>query len=143
MRIVNIFVLLLLLFISTQTLQAQSQVKSSAQENIVTVEPNSKPTIFRIAGDYSEDHDVLTIAILRGTAYSDDYDIYVERLSFKLDSMGVPHRIFQEFNENKGTIFDYFIENYANGSFNARELTALLPHIRREYLTAYKNKKQP
>lgn len=136
MGTLKVFTLLLALFVSSQVLQAQSSV----QDKIVTVKFNSNPTIFRIAGDYSEEHDVLTIAILRGTAYSSDYDIYVERLSFKLDSMGVPHKIFQEFNDNKGTVFNYFIENDANGTFNAPELTALLPHIRREYLTIYKDR---
>lgn len=98
-------------------------------------------TILREAGDYSANHDVLAVVALRGTAYKNEYDRYFEILSQKLDSMEIPHKIFQEFNKKKkGTVVGYFIENDMNGPMAADELAALLPHIQRRFRSQYPEK---
>lgn len=107
-------------------------------ENLITVEPGGKQTIYRQAGNYSEEHDVVTIAVKRGSAYQKEYDKFLAVLDHKLDSLNLPHVIFQEFPDDKpGTIFMYFIENSANGPFRADELIAILPHLSRRYRDEY------
>lgn len=109
---------------------AKSEVKPSDQ---------SQPTIFRQAGDYSEKHDVLSIAVLRGVKDREQYDEFIEAVGAKLTEKGVPFKFFQEFNEMPGTVFVYFIENDLNGSFNVEEFAAILPHAVRRYKTQYQN----
>ncbi|MDW3195870.1 MAG: hypothetical protein R8G66_26080 [Cytophagales bacterium] len=95
-------------------------------------------TIFRQAGNYSEKHDVLTIAVLRGTSFRDQYDKYLKFLEQKFDSLEVPFKFFiEEVPENLGTAFVYFIENDLNGPVDGNELYALLPHIKRRYYAQY------
>lgn len=106
--------------------------------NPIHAQNSSEPTIFRQAGDYSEEHDVLTIAVKQGTAYKEDYDHFIGRVGEKLDSMSIPYKFFIEHHEDKpGTVFVYFIENSPNGPFNANELAALLPRIERRFKEEY------
>ncbi len=100
---------------------------------------NSEQTILRQAGDYSAKHNVLTISVLRGVNNRDKFDEYIEAISNKLTEKGVPHKIFQEYDNKPGTVFDYFIENDLNGPFNLNELIAILPHAIRRYKEEYPN----
>lgn len=126
----------LLLLLST----AQAQT-SDIETKVITVPKDSKNTVYRIAGDYSEKHNVLAIAMLRGKAHREDYDRFIPFFSKKLDSLGIPHMFFQRFLDDKpGTSFDYFIENEVNGPFRYDELIALLPSIKRDFQAAYKPK---
>ena len=114
--------------------------ESFAQTNVENLyDEDSEKTIFRQAGNYSEEHDVLTIVVLRGTYERELYDKVVVILSNKLDSLQVPHKFFQKYHEKPGTGFDYFIENDMNGSFDANEFFALLQHIQRRYRKEYPN----
>ncbi len=126
---------LILVMAHSHESQAQQQFKNGS---IITVEPGGEQTIYRQAGNYSQEHDVITIAVLRGTAYRTEYDQYFGILGSKLDSLGVPHVIFQQFiNDKPGTIFHYFLGNQANGHFDAHVLLSLLPHISRRYRVQY------
>ncbi|NQZ77094.1 MAG: hypothetical protein HRT61_13480 [Ekhidna sp.] len=127
------FIVALAVFGST-VLYAQSGI----EDKIITVPKDSEKTVYRLAGDYSEKHDVVTIAMLRGTAYKEDYDRFIPFFSKKLDSLNVPHMFFQYFvNDKPGTSFHYLIENDINGSFQYDELLALLPRIKRRYEKEY------
>ncbi|MDW3191280.1 MAG: hypothetical protein R8G66_02915 [Cytophagales bacterium] len=97
-------------------------------------------TIFRQAGNYSSKHEIVTIAVLRGTHQRELYDKIIGILSDKLDSMNVPHKFFQEYHSKPGTGFDYFINNDMNGSFDAYEFLALLPRIQRRFKQEYSDK---
>ncbi|MEQ9009648.1 MAG: hypothetical protein RLP12_17335, partial [Ekhidna sp.] len=65
------------IFLSNVSL-AQAEIENMYDEN-------SEQTIFRQAGDYSQKHDVVTIAVLRGTHERELYDRVVAVLSSKLD----------------------------------------------------------
>jgi len=115
--------------------------QSAIENKIITVPEDSEKTLYRLAGDYSAEHDIVTIAMLRGTSYREDYDRFVPFFSKKLDSLKVPHMFFQQFVDDKpGTGFDYFIENHANGPFTYDELLALLPRIKRRYKEEYQSR---
>ncbi len=122
---------LISIFLSNVSI-AQAEIENMYDEN-------SEQTIFRQAGDYSQKHDVVTIAVLRGTHERELYDRVVAVLSSKLDSLQVPHKFFQKYHNKPGTGFDYFIENDMNGSFDANEFYALLPHIQRRFKKEYPN----
>lgn len=125
-------------FISSLLLGVWFSTCAQNLENLITVEQGGKQTIYRQAGNYSEEHDVVAIAVKRGSAYRIEYDKFLVVLDRKLDSLNVPHVIFQEFPDDKpGTIFRYFIENSANGPFRADELIAILPHLSRRYRNQY------
>ncbi|GEM_PF-4015855 len=114
-----------------------SHAQTITNDKIITVPQDSEKTVYRLAGDYSEEHDVVAIAMLRGTAYKEDYDRFIPFYSKKLDSLNIPHKFFQYFIDKPGTIYHYFIENDANGHFTYDELIALLPRIKRRYQAAY------
>ncbi|MFY0689061.1 MAG: hypothetical protein JXQ90_17960 [Cyclobacteriaceae bacterium] len=95
------------------------------------------PTIIRQAGDHSEEHDVLSFSVLRGTNNREVYDQIIEKIGKALDKAGVPHKFFQEYTDSPGTSFDYFIENNSNGPFNVNELVAMLPEAIRDYKAQY------
>lgn len=59
----------------------------------------NEPTILRQAGNYSAKHDVLAVVVLRGTAYKAEYDQFMIRLGNKLDSLDIPYKLFQEFDQ--------------------------------------------
>ncbi len=115
-----------------------AKAQSAIEDKIITVPKGSKKTILRLAGDYSEQNDVLTIVILRGTHQRQLYDKYIEIIGNKLDSLAIPHRFFQEFHERPGTNLTYFIENDLNGPVNGNEFYALLPRIERRFREEYK-----
>ena len=138
MKSILCIVFTIILLLNTGSALAQSPIG----DKIITVPQDSEKTVYRLAGDYSEKHSVITIAMLRGTAYREDYDRFIPFFSNKLDSLNVPHMFFQYFTDKTGTSFDYFVKNEMNGSFSYDELIALLPRIKRRYEEAYHDKAQ-
>lgn len=112
---------------------------SFAQNTIENLyDETSRQTVLRQAGNYSAEHDVVTIAVKRGTAYRAQYDKYLRFLVRKFDSLNVPIEFFiEEHTDKPGTVFAYLIEDDLNGPFDGNELYALLPHIARRYRTQY------
>ena len=114
--------------------------ESFAQTNVENLyDENSKQTLSRQAGNYSEKNGVLTIAVYRGVENRDQYDDFIIAVDKKLTEKAVPHKFFQKFNDRPGTVFLYFIENDMNGSFDVEEFTAILPHAVRRYREQYPN----
>ena len=101
-------------------------------------ETSVKPTIYRQAGDYSERHDAITVAVLRGSLYRAEHDAFITFLSQKLDSASIPHRVYQEdILDKPGSVYVYFVENSFHGPFSANELNALIPRMIRAFQDEY------
>lgn len=118
-------------------LLASSTYGQKGIENLY--DENSEQTIFRQAGNYSADHDVMTIAVLRGVKDREQYDEFILAVGNKLEEKGVPYKFFQRYNDRPGTVFVYFIENDLNGSFDVEEFAAILPHAVQRFKTHYRN----
>ena len=97
-------------------------------------------TFWRKAGNYSEDHDVLVLAVSRGSENRMVHDSIIDLVTTTLENLNIPHKLFVEENDFAGTGYVYFIENRMNGLYRGNQSYLILPEILSDFKAQYPEK---